>query len=52
MSSNNAIFIDRDGTINVNKNYVHSIDNFCFIDNVIDAMIELKEMNFFANNSY
>nr|ADA82651.1 D,D-heptose 1,7-bisphosphate phosphatase [Candidatus Blochmannia americanus] len=47
MSAYNAIFIDRDGTINIDKNYVHSIDNFFFIDNVIDAMITLKKMNFF-----
>ncbi|AGC03571.1 D,D-heptose 1,7-bisphosphate phosphatase [Candidatus Blochmanniella chromaiodes str. 640] len=44
---NNAIFMDRDGTINIDKNYVHNIDNFFFIDNVIDAMVTLKEMNFF-----
>lgn len=44
---NNAIFIDRDGTINIDKNYVYNIDNFFFIENVIDAMVTLKEMNFF-----
>nr|ADA82647.1 D,D-heptose 1,7-bisphosphate phosphatase [Candidatus Blochmannia vicinus] len=44
---NNAIFMDRDGTINVDKSYVHNINNFFFIENVIDAMIILKKMNFF-----
>ncbi len=37
-----AIFLDRDGTINIDHGYVHEIDNFEFIDGVIDAMRELK----------
>lgn len=41
-----AIFLDRDGTINIDYNYVHKIDDFHFIDGVIDAMIELKKMGF------
>lgn len=41
-----AIFLDRDGTINVDHGYVHEIDNFEFIDGVIDAMRQLKEMGF------
>ena len=41
-----AIFLDRDGTINVDHGYVHEIDNFQFIDGVIDAMRELKKMGF------
>ncbi len=41
-----AIFLDRDGTINVDHGYVHEIDEFEFIDGVIDAMRELKEMGF------
>ncbi|MGQ7191242.1 HAD-IIIA family hydrolase, partial [Escherichia sp. HC-CC] len=40
------IFLDRDGTINVDHGYVHEIDNFEFIDGVIDAMRELKKMGF------
>nr|ADA82657.1 D,D-heptose 1,7-bisphosphate phosphatase [Candidatus Blochmannia schaefferi] len=44
---NNAIFIDRDGTINVDKHYVYNINKFYFIDDVINAMIKLKKMNFF-----
>ncbi len=39
-----AIFLDRDGTVNVDHGYVHEIDNFQFIDGVIDACRELKEM--------
>ncbi|NCJ12852.1 D-glycero-beta-D-manno-heptose 1,7-bisphosphate 7-phosphatase [Serratia marcescens] len=41
-----AIFLDRDGTINVDHGYVHEIDNFHFIDGVIDACRKLKKMGF------
>lgn len=41
-----AIFLDRDGTINIDYNYVHTIDKFHFIDGVIEAMQELKKMGF------
>lgn len=41
-----AIFLDRDGTINFDHGYVHEIDNFHFIDGVIDACRELKKMGF------
>ncbi|AUQ42188.1 D-glycero-beta-D-manno-heptose 1,7-bisphosphate 7-phosphatase [Yersinia ruckeri] len=41
-----AIFLDRDGTLNIDHGYVHEIDNFQFIDGVIDACRELKEMGF------
>lgn len=41
-----AVFLDRDGTINVDHGYVHEIDQFQFIDGVIDAMRELKNMGF------
>ncbi len=41
-----AIFLDRDGTLNVDHGYVHEIDEFQFIDGVIDACRELKQMGF------
>lgn len=41
-----AIFLDRDGTINLDHGYVHEIDKFQFIDGVIDACRELKKMGF------
>ncbi|KYP96979.1 D,D-heptose 1,7-bisphosphate phosphatase [Sodalis-like endosymbiont of Proechinophthirus fluctus] len=41
-----AIFLDRDGTINADNGYVHKIDDFQFIDGVIEAMQELKKMGF------
>ncbi|EKK7701898.1 D-glycero-beta-D-manno-heptose 1,7-bisphosphate 7-phosphatase [Cronobacter sakazakii] len=41
-----AIFLDRDGTINIDHGYVSEIDRFEFIAGVIDAMRELKAMGF------
>ncbi|MGL9769846.1 MAG: D-glycero-beta-D-manno-heptose 1,7-bisphosphate 7-phosphatase [Sodalis sp. (in: enterobacteria)] len=41
-----AIFLDRDGTINTDNGYVHEINDFQFIDGVIEAMQELKKMGF------
>lgn len=41
-----AIFLDRDGTINVDTHYVYNINNFFFIDHVINAMLELQKMGF------
>ncbi|SUG49303.1 D-glycero-D-manno-heptose 17-bisphosphate phosphatase [Salmonella enterica subsp. arizonae] len=38
-----AIFLDRDGTINVDHGYVHEIDSFEFIDGVIDADARAKK---------
>ncbi|AKC31885.1 D-glycero-beta-D-manno-heptose 1,7-bisphosphate 7-phosphatase [Candidatus Pantoea carbekii] len=41
-----AIFFDRDGTLNVDYGYVHTIDNFQFIHGTLDALLTLKKMNF------
>lgn len=41
-----AIFLDRDGTINVDHGYVHEIVQFEFIDGVIEACRTLNEMGF------
>lgn len=41
-----AIFLDRDGTINVDHGYVHQIDDFQFIDGVIEALITLKKQGY------
>ena len=39
---NKAFFLDRDGTINIDKGYVHTPEEFEFIEGVIDA---IKAMN-------
>ena len=41
-----AIFLDRDGVINVDKGYVSVVDDFEFIDGVIEALQTLKEKGF------
>ena len=41
-----AIFLDRDGTINTDHGYVSQIDDFHFIEGVIEALAELKKMGF------
>jgi D-glycero-D-manno-heptose 1,7-bisphosphate phosphatase len=33
-----ALFLDRDGVININHGYVHSIENFEFIDGIFDLV--------------
>lgn len=39
-----AVFLDRDGTLNVDHGYVYESDNFDFLDGAIDACRELKAM--------
>ncbi|WP_413700354.1 D-glycero-beta-D-manno-heptose 1,7-bisphosphate 7-phosphatase [Psychromonas sp. KJ10-10] len=41
-----AIFLDRDGVINVDNGYVSVVDDFEFIDGVIEALQELKKQNY------
>ncbi|MBF0752521.1 MULTISPECIES: D-glycero-beta-D-manno-heptose 1,7-bisphosphate 7-phosphatase [Pasteurellaceae] len=43
---NKAIFLDRDGTLNIDYGYVHDIDHFKFIDGAVDALRELKSMGY------
>ncbi|MDY6216526.1 D-glycero-beta-D-manno-heptose 1,7-bisphosphate 7-phosphatase [Actinobacillus porcinus] len=43
---NKAIFLDRDGTLNVDHGYVHQIDDFQFIEGSIEALQELKKMGY------
>jgi D-glycero-D-manno-heptose 1,7-bisphosphate phosphatase len=35
---NKALFLDRDGVINLNHGYVHSVDSFDFIDGIFDLV--------------
>lgn len=41
-----AIFLDRDGTLNVDHGYVSDIDHFQFIDGAIEALRLLKQRGF------
>lgn len=43
---NKAIFLDRDGTINVEKLYLYKIEDFEFLPGAIDALKKLQEAGF------
>ena len=44
--ANPAIFLDREGVINVDTGYVYLVDDFKFIDGVIDALLKLKQKGY------
>lgn len=44
--TNAAIFIDRDGVINLDSGYISKVDDFKYIEGVFDACRALKEMGF------
>ena len=37
-----ALFLDRDGVINVDHGYVHTVEDFHFIDGIFDFVCLLK----------
>ena len=41
-----AIFLDRDGTINIDHGYVHKIDDFQFIEGVGKALKQLQDKGY------
>ena len=41
-----AVFLDRDGTINVEKEYLHRVEDFEFIPGAVEAIRLLKEGGF------
>jgi D-glycero-D-manno-heptose 1,7-bisphosphate phosphatase len=41
-----ALFLDRDGVINVNHGYVHTADNFHFVDGIFDLVMAAKGAGF------
>jgi len=43
---NKAVFLDRDGTINVDKGFVYRVEDFEFIDGVTEAIRALNKNNF------
>lgn len=46
MKKNKAIFLDRDGTINVDFGYVHDKSNLKFIEGAIDGLKKLKDAGY------
>lgn len=43
---NKAVFLDRDGTLNIDHGYVHTIDDFEFVEDSIEALRKLKQMGY------
>ena len=46
--SKSAVFLDRDGVINLDKGYVYKIDDFIWVDGAIEAIKYLIEKNFYV----
>lgn len=43
---NKALFLDRDGVINVEKNYVYKIEDFEFIDGIFELVRSYQEQGY------
>ena len=43
---NRAFFLDRDGVINIDKNYVHRIEDFDFIDGIFELCKFASQLDF------
>jgi D-glycero-D-manno-heptose 1,7-bisphosphate phosphatase len=41
-----AVFLDRDGVINIEKNYLYKIEDFEFIDGVFDSLSYLQNLGY------
>ena len=41
-----AVFIDRDGVINIDHGYVHTVDDFEYVEGVFEACKKLKAMGY------
>lgn len=44
--SNKALFLDRDGVINIDFNYVYKIEDIVFIDNIFDLVRLANKLGF------
>lgn len=41
-----AIFLDRDGVINIDKDYIYEIEKFEFIDGVFESLVYLQNIGY------
>ncbi len=46
MGGNKAVFLDRDGTINVDKDYLYRIEDFEYIDGAIEGLKALVDLGY------
>ena len=45
-SKNKALFLDRDGVINIDYGYVHDVKDCQFVDGIFDLCVAAKEKNY------
>lgn len=43
---NKAVFLDRDGTINIEKHYLYKVEDFEFLPGVVDALKDLQQAGY------
>lgn len=43
---NKAVFLDRDGTINIEKNYLFKVEDFVFIEGTIEAVKIFRDLGY------
>ena len=43
---NKAIFLDRDGVINIEKNYLYKIEDFEFVDGTFESLKKLQKLEY------
>ena len=43
---NKAVFLDRDGTINVDKNYLYKIEEFEFVEGAVEGLKLLSDLGY------
>lgn len=43
---NRAVFLDRDGTITKDRQYNNTVENFSFLENSINGMVQLTKLNY------
>jgi len=46
MIKNKAVFLDRDGVINIEKDYLYKIEDFEFIDGVFNSLKYLQDLGY------
>ena len=46
VNKNKALFLDRDGTVNIEKNYVYKIKDFEFIDGIFELIKSYQKKEF------
>lgn len=43
---NKAVFLDRDGTINIDKDYLYKIEDFDFLPGILEGLKKLEELGY------